>query len=45
MDGENAIIVRNLVKHYEGFTLNNISFEIPRDVTNGLRRNYSIKRR
>ena len=30
MDGENAIIVRNLVKHYEGFTLNNISFEIPR---------------
>ena len=22
MDGENAIIVRNLVKHYEGFTLN-----------------------
>ena len=30
MDGENAIIVRNLVKHYEEFTLNNISFEIPR---------------
>lgn len=30
MDGENAIIVRNLVKHYEGFTLNNISFEIPK---------------
>lgn len=30
MDGENAIIVRNLVKRYSGFTLENISFEIPK---------------
>ena len=28
MDGENAIVVRNLVKHYEGFELDNICFEI-----------------
>ena len=30
MDGENAIVVRNLVKHYEGFKLDNICFEIPK---------------
>lgn len=30
MDGENAIVVRNLVKHYEGFSLDNVCFEIPK---------------
>lgn len=30
MDGKNAIIVRNLTKHYEGFTLDHVSFEIPK---------------
>ena len=27
---ENAIVVKNLTKKYEGFTLNNISFQIPK---------------
>ena len=30
MDGKNAIIVRNLTKHYKDFTLDHVSFEIPK---------------